>query len=183
MLTCRCNTIQKFVLHSEESFRSLILVITSHHTKKYSGKMCQSLSCQTTFGYQHQNKLLLQWNSDLLKITCLFFFFGSGRAGTILALSFATSFTAPGFCLLTDHLRWEFIFKRQFFRLFWAKDKLRKILAIRTFSIDMRPRITVQVDVYPQFNWIIIFSEGISYLPWCKYDIARGMRAPQLELY
>lgn len=44
MLTqSRCNTIQKYVLHFQESFRNLILVRTSYHTKKYSRKMHQSL--------------------------------------------------------------------------------------------------------------------------------------------
>lgn len=52
----RFNTIQKYAVHFEESFRNPTLVRTRHHIEKYSRKMCQSLACQETLRYQHLKK-------------------------------------------------------------------------------------------------------------------------------
>jgi len=50
------NTLRKYVLHFEESFRNLNLARTSHHTKRYSRKMHESLAFQATLRYQHKKQ-------------------------------------------------------------------------------------------------------------------------------
>lgn len=60
----RFNTIQKYALHFEESFRNPTLVRTRHHIEKYSRKM--SLACQETLRYQHLKKKITveSWPAD-----------------------------------------------------------------------------------------------------------------------